>query len=264
MSSPTFAATHNLLALLEKPVESNGFEQIIDFLNANPIKYALMVSPMVYSSCIKQFWATVKVKKVNGAKTTAWNEFSSTMASAIICLANNQKFNFSKYILANMVKNLEGGVKFFMFPRFLQVFLNTQVEGMTKHKETFIVSSHTKKIFANIRRQADGFSGVVTPLFESVMVQANEEVGDPTDATQIPTIDQPSISSRPQKKQKPTRKLRKEIESPQHVSADEDHVSTFSNAPLPSGEDSSDLNELMVLLFKLKDPVLDCVQFKYI
>ncbi|GJU20212.1 retrovirus-related pol polyprotein from transposon TNT 1-94 [Tanacetum coccineum] len=27
-----------------------------------------------------------------GAKTTAWNEFSSTMASAIICLATNQKF----------------------------------------------------------------------------------------------------------------------------------------------------------------------------
>nr|GEX78287.1 hypothetical protein [Tanacetum cinerariifolium] len=34
-----------------------------------------------------------------GAKTTAWNEFSSTMASAIICLANNQKFNFSNEIL---------------------------------------------------------------------------------------------------------------------------------------------------------------------
>ncbi|GKF21092.1 hypothetical protein Tco_0069730, partial [Tanacetum coccineum] len=51
-----------------------------------------------------------------GAKPTAWNEFSSNMASAIICLANNQKFNLSKYILDNMVKNLEGGVKFFMFP----------------------------------------------------------------------------------------------------------------------------------------------------
>ncbi|GJV76376.1 hypothetical protein Tco_1507960 [Tanacetum coccineum] len=33
-----------------------------------------------------------------GLKTTAWNEFSSTMASAIICLATNKKFNFSKYI----------------------------------------------------------------------------------------------------------------------------------------------------------------------
>ncbi|GKE69904.1 hypothetical protein Tco_1527976, partial [Tanacetum coccineum] len=30
------------------------------------------------------------------SKTTAWNEFSSIMASAIICLATNQKFNFSK------------------------------------------------------------------------------------------------------------------------------------------------------------------------
>ncbi|GKE19200.1 hypothetical protein Tco_1426777, partial [Tanacetum coccineum] len=42
-----------------------------------------------------------------GSKTTAWNEFSNTMASAIICLATNQKFNFSKYIFESMVKNLE-------------------------------------------------------------------------------------------------------------------------------------------------------------
>nr|GEW49985.1 hypothetical protein [Tanacetum cinerariifolium] len=40
-----------------------------------------------------------------GTKTTAWNEFNSTMASAIICLTNNQKFNFSKYILENMRKH---------------------------------------------------------------------------------------------------------------------------------------------------------------
>ncbi|GKB21541.1 hypothetical protein Tco_0855464 [Tanacetum coccineum] len=51
------------------------------------------------------------------AKTTAWNKFSSTMASAIICHAINQKFNFSKYIFDNMVKNLEGGVKFLIYPR---------------------------------------------------------------------------------------------------------------------------------------------------
>ncbi|GJR77926.1 hypothetical protein Tco_0090291 [Tanacetum coccineum] len=38
-------------------------------------------------------------------KTTAWNEFSSTMASAIICLATNQKFNFSKLIFDSMVRN---------------------------------------------------------------------------------------------------------------------------------------------------------------
>nr|GEV80070.1 hypothetical protein [Tanacetum cinerariifolium] len=52
-----------------------------------------------------------------GAKTTSWNEFSSTMASAIICLATNQKFNFLRYILHSLVKNTEAGVPFFMFPR---------------------------------------------------------------------------------------------------------------------------------------------------
>ncbi|GJY23284.1 hypothetical protein Tco_0396942, partial [Tanacetum coccineum] len=127
-----FAETHNLVAFLEKPKESNGFEGIIDFLNASSIKYALTVNPTVYESCIKQFWATAKAKTINeecqiqvlvdkkkviiteksirsdlmleddegteylpndvifeqltlmGAKTTSWNEFSSTIASAII------------------------------------------------------------------------------------------------------------------------------------------------------------------------------------
>ncbi|GKC84412.1 hypothetical protein Tco_1140129, partial [Tanacetum coccineum] len=52
------------------------------------------------------------------AKTTAWNEFSNTMASAIICLATNQKFNFSKYIFENMMKNLENvSGKFLMYLR---------------------------------------------------------------------------------------------------------------------------------------------------
>ncbi|GJU43548.1 putative reverse transcriptase domain-containing protein, partial [Tanacetum coccineum] len=52
-----------------------------------------------------------------GAKTIAWNVFSSNMASAIICLATNQKFNFSKYILESMVKNLDNAGKFLMYPR---------------------------------------------------------------------------------------------------------------------------------------------------
>nr|GEU87747.1 uncharacterized mitochondrial protein AtMg00810-like [Tanacetum cinerariifolium] len=40
-------------------------------------------------------------------KTTAWNEFSITMASTIICLATDQKFNISKLILDNMIRNLD-------------------------------------------------------------------------------------------------------------------------------------------------------------
>nr|GEZ12775.1 hypothetical protein [Tanacetum cinerariifolium] len=63
--TPKFADVHNLVAFLSKPTESEGFEQIIDFLNANPIKYALMVTPTIYTSCIEQFWTTAKAKIIN-------------------------------------------------------------------------------------------------------------------------------------------------------------------------------------------------------
>ncbi|GJS35239.1 hypothetical protein Tco_0533621 [Tanacetum coccineum] len=64
MSTLTFPDTHNMVAFLEKPTESNGFHEIINFLNANQIHYALTVNPTIYTSCIEQFWATSKVKTI--------------------------------------------------------------------------------------------------------------------------------------------------------------------------------------------------------
>ncbi|GJV79760.1 hypothetical protein Tco_1515630 [Tanacetum coccineum] len=66
MSTLTFTDTHNMVVFLEKPTKSDGFHEIIDFLNANQIRYALTVNPTIYTSCIEQFWATTKVKTVNG------------------------------------------------------------------------------------------------------------------------------------------------------------------------------------------------------
>ncbi|GJY93210.1 hypothetical protein Tco_0508992 [Tanacetum coccineum] len=66
MTTLQFADTHNLVAFLAKPAESEGFEQVVDFLNASSIRYALTVNPTIYTSCIEQFWSSVKVKTVNG------------------------------------------------------------------------------------------------------------------------------------------------------------------------------------------------------
>ncbi|GJT48564.1 hypothetical protein Tco_0974721 [Tanacetum coccineum] len=140
MTTLQFADTHNLVAFLAKPAESEGFEQIVDFLNAHTIKYALTVNSTIYTLCTdclpnatifeeltrmgyeklsqkltfyKAFFSPKwkflihTILQCLSAKTTAWNKFSSTMASLIICLATNQKFNFSKYILESMVKNLD-------------------------------------------------------------------------------------------------------------------------------------------------------------
>ncbi|GKD59740.1 hypothetical protein Tco_1297249, partial [Tanacetum coccineum] len=64
MSTLTFADTHNMVTFLEKPAESDGFHKIIDFLHANHIRYALTVNPIIYTSCIQQFWATAKANTV--------------------------------------------------------------------------------------------------------------------------------------------------------------------------------------------------------
>ncbi|GKC53889.1 hypothetical protein Tco_1076634, partial [Tanacetum coccineum] len=66
MAALKFADSHNMVAFLEKPTESSGFEEIVDFLNAHPIRYALTVNPTIYVSCIEQFWSTAKTKTING------------------------------------------------------------------------------------------------------------------------------------------------------------------------------------------------------
>ncbi|GJY48073.1 hypothetical protein Tco_0438029 [Tanacetum coccineum] len=66
MTTLKFAYTHNMVAFLSKPAESDGFEQIVDFLNAQPIRYALTVNPTIYISCIEQFWSIGVVKTING------------------------------------------------------------------------------------------------------------------------------------------------------------------------------------------------------
>ncbi|GJV91146.1 putative ribonuclease H-like domain-containing protein [Tanacetum coccineum] len=173
-----------------------------------------------------------------GANTTAWNEFSSTMASTIICLATNQKFNFSKYIFESMVKNLDNAGKFLMYPRFVQVFLDNQLEGMINHNRIYISPSRTKKVFANMKRQGKDFSGRVTPLFSTMMVKAQQEHGEgsdmPTDPHHTPTII-PPLTTQPQRKQRPRKPNRKDTEIPQSSV----YVENVANKAIYKGRDDS-------------------------
>nr|GFC25627.1 synaptobrevin, longin-like domain protein [Tanacetum cinerariifolium] len=62
------------------------------------------------------------------AKRTSWNEFSSSITSAVICLSSGGKFNFSKYIFDSLVRNVDSTTKFYMYPRFLQLIIRKQVD----------------------------------------------------------------------------------------------------------------------------------------
>ncbi|GKD00956.1 hypothetical protein Tco_1171230, partial [Tanacetum coccineum] len=114
--------------------------------------------------------------------------------------------------------------------------------GMSKHKGIYVTPSHTKKIFANMKREGKGFSGRITPLFQTIMVQSLKDMGEdsaaPTDFHFIPLITQPS-SSKPQKKRS-RRKQTKDsgpTESIPDEAANEEHISTPSYDPPQSGED---------------------------
>nr|GEW51277.1 reverse transcriptase domain-containing protein [Tanacetum cinerariifolium] len=251
--SSAFADTHNMVDILAKSDASEGFGQIIDFLNGSYIRHALTVNPHIYVSCIKEFWHTVTVKQstdvtrlqalvdrkkvmiseavirdvlqlddaegINclpneeiftrlarmgyeklstkltfykaffsskwkflihnilqsmSAKRTSWNEFSSTMASAVICLSTGRKFNFSKYIFDSLVRNVDSSSKFYMYPRI-----------------------------------GKGFSRVETPLFEGMLVVRenvedvhNVSLSSPTPPPQ-PSQDFPSTSQAQSSPQQP-------------------------------------------------------------
>nr|GEU42500.1 hypothetical protein [Tanacetum cinerariifolium] len=200
-----------MVAYLTKSNASKGFHQIIDFLNGSTIKYALTVNPNIYVSCIKRFWTTVAVKKVNDV---IWlqalvDKKKVVVTEAIIrevlrlddaegvkCFPNKEIFTeFARMgyekpsTKLTLVRNVDSPSKFYMYPHFLQLMIRKQV--------------------------GKGFSGVETPLFEGMLVAQEvveegdaevhaEEVnaGDATEGDvsaandEVPTADkEPSIPS---------------------------------------------------------------------
>ncbi|GKA63882.1 hypothetical protein Tco_0763488 [Tanacetum coccineum] len=140
---------------------------------------------------------------------------------------------------------------------------------MSKHKKIYVTPSHTKKVFANMKRQGKDFSGKDTPLFPTMIVQVQEQEDEgsimPTIPQHTPTINQPS-SLQPPKKQKPRKSKKQNTEvsqpsDPTKPMADEtesvESVPTHSNDPLLSGKERLKLNKLMELCTNLSQRVLD-------
>ncbi|GJT07010.1 hypothetical protein Tco_0841472 [Tanacetum coccineum] len=75
-----------MVAFLSKPQGSEGFHQIVDFLNASHIRYALTETSTIYVSLINQFWCTASVGTLDNGEielitTVDGHEKSITEAS---------------------------------------------------------------------------------------------------------------------------------------------------------------------------------------
>ncbi|GJY14270.1 hypothetical protein Tco_0383579 [Tanacetum coccineum] len=104
-------------------------------------------------------------------KKTAWEQFSSNIATAVICLATNRKFNFSRLIFEHMVSNISSPHKFLMYPSI--------------------------KVFNNMKRPTKGYSGQEVALFPT-MLDVSEPSTSPSRITSSPSHSpEPSPSPEP-------------------------------------------------------------------
>ncbi|GJW40096.1 hypothetical protein Tco_0065941 [Tanacetum coccineum] len=218
MTTLKFADTHNMVVFLTKPTESEGFEQIVDFLNANPIRYALTINPTIYTLCIKQFWAIVKVKTVNG----------EVQLQALVA---GKKIIITESIIRRDLQ-LEDAEGVDCLPN-STIFEHLTLMWMPKRKETQIPQS----------------SGPTDNVADKAV---NEEMDDSleravTTATSLDVEQDRGNINKTQSKATPN-----EAGSQGTTSSGDPRGNT-----LRSGEDSLKLNELMELCTNLQQRVLD-------
>ncbi|GKA09726.1 hypothetical protein Tco_0689159 [Tanacetum coccineum] len=122
------------------------------------------------------------------SKSTSWDQIPTNIATAVICLATNQKYNFSKLIFDGMMRHLDAKKKFVMYPRFISVFLATQLKNVPVPLDHFPINALTSKVLSFMVKKGKNFLGNVTPLFDSMLVQPTKDEGE---ASERPFKSQP-------------------------------------------------------------------------
>ncbi|GJU25246.1 putative ribonuclease H-like domain-containing protein [Tanacetum coccineum] len=221
------------------------------------------------------------------SKSTSWDQIPTNIATAVICLTTNQKYNFSKLIFDGMIRHLEAKKKFVMYPRFISIFLDRQLANISVPLDHFPVNSLTSKVFSFMIKRGKHFSGKVTPLFDTMLVQPtqaegasserlsdaqpspspaptsevpNESLPDSTSAqpSEVPFEQQPdpspSPSPRPSPQPSPTPTIPDSIPEPSGENH-EDHSS--NDASLSGNEDDMTLQNVYDLCISLCQQVSD-------
>ncbi|GJV20414.1 hypothetical protein Tco_1369434 [Tanacetum coccineum] len=99
-------------------------------------------------------------------KSTSWEQFRTNIASALVGLATNQQFNFSLMIMNGMLGHIANGKP--LSPQcileFIQLFLNKQLEGVTRPQNFLPSVTLPSKVFTFMRKNSPKFSSRITPL----------------------------------------------------------------------------------------------------
>ncbi|GJT51591.1 hypothetical protein Tco_0977748 [Tanacetum coccineum] len=107
-------------------------------------------------------------------KSGSWNQFPSSIATALICLSTGRVYNFSRFILEGMIGNLKAKQhKFLMYPRFLQMIVALETADRTP-RPTF---DFTRKMFANMKFKWEGQPIPLTTPMLAIAAAGNDAAG---------------------------------------------------------------------------------------
>nr|GEU57431.1 hypothetical protein [Tanacetum cinerariifolium] len=219
MARLQFCDYHNMVAILEKSEHNVDFHPIVDFVEASPLRGNLKLRDeegisslpdaklfenltlLGYNISPNQKFTFQKgqfshqwkylihtIMQCLSPKSIGFNEFSSNIATALVCLATNRTYNFLKMIFDGMVKNVNNKVsKFLMYPRFLTMCLRMGQFGQITHTHTYVVPFHTQKLFTTLRVNSPSFSGRIVSFFDTMLVPQGEGSGTPTEPHHTPS-----------------------------------------------------------------------------
>nr|GFA50130.1 synaptobrevin, longin-like domain protein [Tanacetum cinerariifolium] len=163
-----------MVAILEKGEHNVDFHHMVDFIEASPLRRNLKLRDeegisslpdtelfenltlMGYNISPNQKFTFQKgqfshqwnylihtIMQCISFKSTGFNEFSSNISTALVCLATNRTYNFSKMIFDGLVKNVNNKIsKFLMYLRVVPLF-DTMLVHQGKGSGTPTESHHT-------------------------------------------------------------------------------------------------------------------------
>ncbi|GJT59450.1 hypothetical protein Tco_1002983 [Tanacetum coccineum] len=199
---------HNMVAYLEKTDGNTEFHEIISFLTRSSIHYALTVSPVVSTTFVEQFWMSAKSKIINNVRYITAKVAGKPVSISEASIRSDLLFDD-----ADGIDSLPNQAIFdaIHLMGFISIFLDKQLKNVPVPLGHFPINALTSKVFSFMVKKGKHFSGNITPLFDSMLVQPTEDEGDTLERQTEP---QPTPS-------------------PPHLSADQ-HETQTDPSPRPS------------------------------
>ncbi|GJU06361.1 hypothetical protein Tco_1122791 [Tanacetum coccineum] len=204
---------HNMVAYLEKTDGNTEFHEIISFLTRSSIHYALTVSPVVSTTFVEQFWMSAKSKIINNVRYITAKVAGKPVSISEASIRSDLLFDDADGIdsLPNQaifdaiqLMGYEGDLTVLTFNKALfspqwifrfhtinhcisskstswdQIPTNiaTVLKNVPVPLDHFPINALTSKVFSFMVKKGKHFSGNVTPLFDSMLVQPTEDEGD--------------------------------------------------------------------------------------